>query len=145
MKGIELTELLGAIYRKIMKRLSRYAEAEGLSMSESMVLWHIYKLAPLRVTDIASKIGVPPSTLTGVLDRLVAGGWIERAADPADRRAVLMKSTTKLEEFTRNTMRASSRSIDRSLRGLPPELLARLVSDLGLVLECLEQDEENKR
>jgi len=145
MKEIDLAELLGAIHRKIMKRLSHYAELEGLSISESMVLWRIHKLGPMRVSEIASTIGVPPSTLTGVLDRLVAGGWIERSADPADRRAVLMKSTPRLEEFTKNTMQASFKSLARSFRTLPPALLDRLVSDLGSVLACLDQDEENKR
>jgi len=109
------------------------------------VLWRIHKLGPMRVSEIASTIGVPPSTLTGVLDRLVAGGWIERSADPADRRAVLMKSTPRLEEFTKNTMQASFKSLARSFRTLPPALLDRLVSDLGSVLACLDQDEENKR
>ena len=125
-----------------MKRLSHYALEQGLSMSESMVLWRIHKLGPLRVSEISSQIGFPPSTLTGMLDRLVAGGWLEREADPDDRRAVIMKSTPKLQEFTKSTLRSGSKSLDRSFRTLPPELFDRLVADLGSVLACLEEDEE---
>ncbi|MGO8692693.1 MAG: MarR family winged helix-turn-helix transcriptional regulator [Rectinemataceae bacterium] len=144
-KEIELTELLGDIYRKIMKRFSRYAEAAGISLTEGMVLWRIHKHGCRRVSEIAAQIGLPPSTLTGVLDRLVAGDWLEREADPEDRRAVLMKSTAKLVEFTKSSMRASSRSLEKSFRTLPPELMDRLVADLASVLECLERDEENQR
>ncbi len=145
LREIELTELLGSIHRKMMKRLAGYAVTEGLSMTESLVLWKIDKLGVSRVSDIAAQVGLPPSTLTGVLDRLVAHGWLEREADPDDRRAVLMKSTTKLAEFTKSSMRASAKSLERSFRGLPPKLLDRLVADLASVLECLDKDEENQR
>jgi DNA-binding MarR family transcriptional regulator len=145
LKEIELTELLGDIHRKIMKRFARQAEAAGISVTEGMVLWRIHKLGVSRVSEIATQIGLPPSTLTGVLDRLVAGGWLEREADPEDRRAVLMKSTAKLADFTRSSMRASSKSLEKSFRALPPELMDRLVADLGSVLECLDKDEENQR
>lgn len=145
MREIELTELLGAIYRKIMKRLSHYAKAEGLSMTEGMVLWRIHKLGTTRVSEIATQIGLPPSTLTGVLDRLVADDWLERVDDPEDRRAVVMKSTPKLAEFVKGGMSASSKSLARCFRNLPPKMLDRLVADLGSVLECLDGDEEARR
>jgi DNA-binding MarR family transcriptional regulator len=128
-----------------MKRFASSIEAEGLSLTEGMVLWRVRKLGCSRVSEIATHIGLSPSTLTGVLDRLVSGGWLEREADPDDRRVVLMKSTPKLVEFTKSSMRASSKSLGKSFRVLPPELLDRLVDDLAQVLKCLEEDKESQR
>jgi DNA-binding MarR family transcriptional regulator len=142
---IELIELLGSIHRKVMKRLSKYAEAEGLCMTDGMVLWRVHKLGSSRVSEIATQIGLPPSTLTGVLDRLVAGGWLKREDDPNDRRVVLMNSTPKLAEFTKSSMHASAKSLEKSFRRLPSELLDRLVADLESVLACINEDEENQR
>jgi len=143
-REIELTELLGGIHRKIMRRISRFAVEEGLSVTEGMVLWKIHKRGISRVSEISTQIGLPPSTLTGILDRLVAGGWLTREDDPEDRRAVLMKSTPKLAEFTRNSMRRSSRDLEKSFKDLAPDVIDRLVADLKSVLGCLEDDEEKK-
>jgi DNA-binding MarR family transcriptional regulator len=47
---------------------------------------------PLSPTALARLAGQHPATLTGILDRLERGGWIARDRDPADRRAVLIRS-----------------------------------------------------
>jgi len=143
MNEIALIELLGNIHRKIMKRIACYSEEAGLSMTEGIVLWRIHKHGTSRVSDISGQLGLPPSTLTGILDRLVAGGWLSREDDPDDRRAVVMKSTPKLVEFTKNSMRASAKNLERSFRALEPDLLERLVDDLRSVLACLEENEES--
>ena len=45
------------------------------------------------VRDLVTATAQRPSTLTGVLDRLERRGLIERAANPADRRSVLVRLT----------------------------------------------------
>lgn len=47
---------------------------------------------PLSPTALARRAGLHPATMTGVLDRLEQGGWIARERDPADRRAVVVRS-----------------------------------------------------
>jgi len=141
MKELELVELLGALQRRVMKRLSHHLEAQGLSMSEGVVLWRLHKHGASRVSEIGALSGLPPSTLTGLLDRLVAGGWLERESDPDDRRAVIMRGTRMLDEFSRTSMRSVARDLEKSFKSLPPDLIARLVGDLGMIIECLENEE----
>ena len=47
---------------------------------------------PLSPSALARRAGIPPATMTGVLDRLERGRWITRERDPHDRRAVLLKA-----------------------------------------------------
>jgi len=94
-----LIELFWRVNRRLLKLLAPVAHAEGMSMTEVVVLWKAHLAGSRRVTLLAEDLGVPPSTLTGVLDRLVEGGWLERGRDPDDRRAVVMKSTQKLGEL----------------------------------------------
>ncbi len=140
-----MVELLNRIQRKIVKRLSPLVQAEGLSLTETLVLWKIYRGESYRATDLATEIGLPPSTLTGVLDRLAGGGWLKREPDPGDRRGVVLKSTRKLGDFVQRTLRASSRSLEKSFKALPPETLQQLNEGLAALLDCLERDEEPKR
>jgi DNA-binding MarR family transcriptional regulator len=136
-----LIELLWNINRKLAKRLTPLAQKEGLSITELVVLRKAHKAGTWRVTALAEELCVPPSTLTGVLDRLVEGGWLERDRDPDDRRAVVVKGTEKLDDLMRSLLHASSRILERALKTLPHVTRERLAGDLASVLQCLEQEE----
>ena len=144
MNEISLIELFWNINRKIGKRLAPLAQKEGLSITEMVVLWKAHHAGARRVTVLAEELGVPPSTLTGMLDRLVDGGWLERDRDPDDRRAVVMKGTEKLGELVRTLKHASSRTLEKAFRSLPQNTRERLGCDLASVLECLEQEERDE-
>ena len=47
---------------------------------------------PMSPTALARASHLHPATMTGVLDRLEAEGWIVRERDPADRRAVQVRA-----------------------------------------------------
>jgi DNA-binding MarR family transcriptional regulator len=63
----------------------------GLSPAEINALACID--AETTVRELVAATAQRPSTLTGVLDRLERRGLIERAANPADRRSVLVRLT----------------------------------------------------
>jgi DNA-binding MarR family transcriptional regulator len=46
---------------------------------------------PISPSALAMRAGLHPATMTGVLDRLERGGWIERGRDPSDRRGVVVQ------------------------------------------------------
>ena len=52
----------------------------------------ITRYGPLSPTALARRAGLHPATITGILDRLENGGWIDRGRDPADRRAVVVQA-----------------------------------------------------
>jgi DNA-binding MarR family transcriptional regulator len=136
-----LLELFWNVNRKILKRLAPIAQREGMSMTELIVLWKAHHAGARRVTALADDLGVAPSTLTGVLDRLVEAGLLDRDRDPDDRRAVVMKSTEKLGELIRTLKHASSRTLEKALRKLPSQTRERLAGDLACVLACLDEEE----
>ncbi len=48
------------------------------------------KGAPVTPTEIATMTGLPTSTVTRVVNRLEAAGFVERSPDPGDRRSVIV-------------------------------------------------------
>ena len=52
----------------------------------------ITRYGPLSPSALARRAGLHPATLTGILDRLERGGWIERGRDPSDRRGVVVQA-----------------------------------------------------
>ena len=141
MNEMKLVELFWNIYRRLVKRLSPIARRQGMSMSELVVLWKAHQVGECRVTALADDLGVPPSTVTGMMDRLVEAGWLERERDPGDRRAVVMKGTPALAELVRGLKHEGSRTLEKALRGVPETVRNRLGEDLATVLECQEKEE----
>jgi DNA-binding MarR family transcriptional regulator len=52
----------------------------------------ITRYGPLSPSALARRAGLHPATITGILDRLERGGWIDRGRDPADRRGVTVRA-----------------------------------------------------
>jgi len=144
MKELELVELLGYLQRKVMKKIAGSLQEQGLSMTDAIIVKWMFKRGSCRVSEISGFSDMPPSTVTGILDRLVAKGWLERDHDPDDRRAVIMRSTPKLRESMKVSMRTIAKTMERSFRKLPPDLIERLVADLGEVNACLDREEEER-
>ena len=52
----------------------------------------IARYGPLSPRALSRRAGLHPATMTGVLDRLERGGWIDRDRDPSDRRGVIVRA-----------------------------------------------------
>jgi len=142
MKELQLLELLGDIYRRVLRTVAPLAESEGLSMTEMLVVWKMSSRECRRVKELVSEVGFPPSTLTGILDRLTEAGWLSREADPEDRRAVVMRRTEKLDRFIRLMRQERTRILTAAFGKLPRDLVDRLNADLTAVHELLQEEEK---
>lgn len=52
----------------------------------------ITRHGPMSPSAVASRAGLHPATVTGMIDRLERGGWVVRERDPADRRGVVVRA-----------------------------------------------------
>lgn len=87
----------------IVNDLSRIIRAEmdrrtteaglGLTTGEGRVLFNVLRAGPIRQTALAERLGIEAMTLSGLVDRLEAKGFVERQPDAADRRAKLVTLT----------------------------------------------------
>ncbi len=65
----------------------------GLTPAEARTLSHVARLGPIRQATLAERMGIEAMTLSACLDRLEAQGYVQREADPSDRRAKLVDTT----------------------------------------------------
>ena len=77
-------------------RTLRAADAEtGLSPARLSALSVLVFGGECSLTDLAQAEGVRPPTMTRLVQGLEADGLVERAADPSDRRATLLRATRR--------------------------------------------------
>lgn len=80
--------LLGAVARSVTGAL------ESVTLPQFRVLIVLATSGPLRTGILAERIGAQQSTFSRSLDRMVAGGWVARAASPDSRREILITLTS---------------------------------------------------
>jgi DNA-binding MarR family transcriptional regulator len=108
------------------------------SMTEVSVLFTAYRRQTIRTSELADRIGIPGSTLTGILDRLVAQGFLERHPDPSDRRSVLVAATDKVKLFVKEQMSPMAQRLRAAFGCMSDSRITRLNRDLQFLLDHLD-------
>jgi DNA-binding MarR family transcriptional regulator len=120
----ELSDALADFFRAARRARGRASRqpADGVSLAQFNVLDPLLE-GPLTVGQVAEAAGVAPPTATRMLDGLVDRGFVGRAADRTDRRAVIVSLTAA----GRRAATAKAREYDR------------LRKQVGAVLDAQEQ------
>lgn len=103
-----------------------------VTMPQAKVLYLVSIQPGLPMSAIAAELGVGPPAVSGLVDRLVALGYVERHEDPDDRRQQLVGITEagstaleRLRELNANAMRQLVAGLDPSeLEALRTSLIA---------------------
>lgn len=88
----------------------------------------------LRLKDVAERLHIAPRSATEVIDQLEAKSLVQRAADPVDRRATLVKLTAAgqtLSDRVRAARRGHTEQYFGRLNAIDRAELARILAQLG--------------
>ncbi len=131
-KLIQSTMELGdKAFRELFPFLPKEWLALDLTAGQLRTLLLLYTNGPMRMSDIASALGISMATATGLVDRMLERGIVVRESDPRDRRIVLCRMSPEGEELISGLWNLSSKRAEVILRALDrPRLLA--------VRACLE-------
>jgi DNA-binding MarR family transcriptional regulator len=121
-----------------MRRLRR-SQAErlaplGLTPAQERALRIITRSdEPLRMTELADRLGIVPRSLTTVVDALEEAGLVRREIDPSNRRAILLRLTgqgTAVRDELREARRRAAEDLFAPLPDDDRELLVNLLTRL---------------
>jgi DNA-binding MarR family transcriptional regulator len=121
-RGQRLDEIAEALPRRAsaLSRLFLRNTTIEISRTEANVMQALAE-RPRRIGDLAAREAVTQPAITLLVNRLQRRGWVERAADPDDGRAVLVKLTGHGDEVF-DQLRAEYRALlHEEMATLPDE------------------------
>ncbi|MFD7324520.1 MarR family winged helix-turn-helix transcriptional regulator [Streptomyces sp. NPDC059875] len=146
-QGGPVSHALARVARLHRIAAGRLLKEVGLHPGQEFLMMCLWDCGPVRQSELIKAMGLDPSTVTKMLQRLEQSGHVRRSPDPADRRAVLVEATedggalrsgvadawTGLEEYTLAGLAPSERA---EFTRLLAKLEGNLCAEAG---DCPEQ------
>lgn len=130
--GRELSTAVVLFHQALAARL-------GLSAGDLKTLELIQSEGPFSATELARRTGLTGAGITSVISRLTAGGYIERATDPHDRRRAIIRATDTDSADLDDAFAQLGRSLGGAINHYTPQEQAAIVSYLGRVIDALKE------
>ena len=118
-----------AVYRPLL-------EPMGLTHPQYLVMLALWERAPLSVRELSRLLQLDPGTLSPLLKRLEAIGYLRRDRDPADERSLAVTLTTAGRDLRAQAERIPPAVVQRL--GMPLDDLRRLHADLTRVIAAAQ-------
>ena len=114
---------LATASRSVIKLYRPVLEPLGLTHPQYLVMLALWERSPRSLRDIADTLLLEPPTLTPLLKRLEAIGYVERGRNPADERELQVELTAE----------------GRALRSQAELVPIRIAERLGLSVDFLDE------
>ena len=115
----------------------------NMSTAQLKTLLLISEEKEVRMRELARRLGGSFSNATVLVDRLVERGFVERLAEPQDRRVVLVRATEKGERLIEQLITSWRTLSAPLLETLPPEDLATVHEALRVLLKAARQNRQD--
>src|SRR3954468_9496011 len=119
--------LVNDVARLFGRRFSHNGRGLGLTRAQCRILARITRSEGINQAGLADLLEVRPMTLVRQIDRMEEAGWIERRADPADRRARRLYLTAKARPVLGRIWHVANDTRDEALTRLSPQEAEQLI------------------
>jgi DNA-binding MarR family transcriptional regulator len=127
------------------RAFDRRATSLGVTRAQWKVLFRLTRFPGLRQVELAEMLDVEPITLSRIVDRLEEAGLVERAPDPADRRAWRLQVTEKAKPLVTKLQALGTDLVDEAFEGVAQSELERVRNVLAHVRENLTAVQRGKK
>ena len=137
--GREVLDLLLQITGLLHKDATSSLAERGLTPARTTVLWHLGQTGPCLQRELADAMDVSPRNVTGLVDGLVADGFVTREPHPRDRRATLVTLTKRGRAAVQRLQREHEEFVSLLFGGMPASRVKDLARTLRTVVERLQE------
>ena len=126
--------------RLLTRRFDARLAEMGFTRNQWLVMNTVYRNEGMRQTAIADATEIGAAPLGKVIDALQAGGWLERRADPRDRRANRLFLTRRAHHLLSGKRQRFEQLHAALLQPLGPRRTQLLVNSLGWIRQRLLEE-----
>lgn len=119
--AVEDIAALRAAVLILARRLRHQQAGDELSPSEAAVMGRVGRAGPMTPGQLARSEHVQPPSMTRIIERLEARGFLLRTPDPHDRRQVLVSRTEAGNQFVEKSRAVRTAWLTQQVSKLEPD------------------------
>jgi DNA-binding MarR family transcriptional regulator len=117
---LDFMRLLWSVEHGLQRSSKRMESELGITGPQRLVLKVVGQFPDLSAGELAHIIRLHPSTITGILQRLVGRGLLERTRDPLDSRRARLRLKPAAVTHTRSSSGTVEEAVTRALEHVGP-------------------------
>lgn len=133
-----LDQILQLVYL-LNEDLSQSLARDDLTPSRVPIVWALRDRGPTTQRALAELLAVSPRTVTGLVDGLVATGFVTREPHPTDRRAINVTLTDHGARIVKELARQQDEFVALLFGDMPDRQLDGFVEGLTVVLDRIRE------
>jgi DNA-binding MarR family transcriptional regulator len=140
----EVLDSFYAINKAIFRLVKSDADRIGITVVQLKVLHEISTCPNIGLGELAEHLRLTNSTVSGVIDRLVHSGLVDRVTSPQDRRAISLQLTDEGRNKLANFIDSESVLVERlnKVLEMPEEEIRHLLTLHQRILHVLINKED---
>ncbi|MFC4307259.1 MarR family winged helix-turn-helix transcriptional regulator [Cohnella boryungensis] len=136
-------ELNQAFHQTILQTTQRL----GITPVQYFVLSIVGEKPGIGLNELSEKIHSVTSTTSGIVERMVRSGWLERERPESDRRSIRLTLTSEGEQLRSNVKAMRATELSAALLGITPEdekHLLRIHKQIVRIIQRQREEEEHE-
>jgi DNA-binding MarR family transcriptional regulator len=144
--SLQITEALRqwveATTHRTMRDQTRYVKSLGFSMPQFFMLMQVYYKKQCGISDLSERLEITAAAASQAVEKLVQGGFLDRAEDPSDRRAKQVTLSAKGSELIEKSIAERFRWVDKMVETLNADERGKVVETLKILTEKTKEIEK---
>lgn len=121
------------------RRIAKEQSARhGITATQLNALKLLQSVGDLSLSELSQKMSATNSSITGIVDRMVAAGLVAREQSAQDRRIWKIRLTAEGRAMAKKVDVAPWEILQRALMALPPAELEQLITTLTKIVDHIE-------
>jgi len=122
----------------VQHRFQNWMEMD-LTTLQFKCLFFIVQTGIATSSKLSQALGVTPADVTGVIDRLIIQGSVQRQENPDDRRIIFLQATEKGKKIIETLCRNTGEHFSRMLEGLSEEELDHIYLGFSAIVRTIHK------
>ena len=125
---------------RVGEKLLRESGVDVFNGAQGRILYVLWEHGTMTITEIGRLTSLAKTTLTSMLDRMEAGGLVERIPDRQNRRQIFVAATGKANEYRAKYDWISDRMSEIFYGGFTDEEITAFENQLRKIIQNLENE-----
>jgi DNA-binding MarR family transcriptional regulator len=126
---------MNVFMHRSMRGWTHFAKSTGLSMPQFSILMQLHHKGSCGVSEISDQFDITNAAASQLVDKLVQGGYLDRAEDPHDRRAKLLQLSASGAKLVNAGIQERYKWLDELTAQLDAEERAKVAEALNILTE----------